>query len=143
MRKIHLCLICVVLITITLIGCGQKNHTQDESKKSSTIEKDSEIIISDVKAFNIQDFQEEIELFSLGKTVSKITNATDLYKNAKKLWQYEKFEVTAEYGIDVYYDSENDAWMAVAFLKDLDPERDTAVPTAIIRSDGTVLAVWF
>ena len=131
----------IIFLVFIIIGCTQQIPIESEREQTSMIESNTQSNDVKIKDFKLQDYQEEIDIFSCNKTLTKINDTMDLYKKAQKIWVDElKFEITSEYRVEVYYDYENETWMVSAFFDDV--ETDAAAPTVIIRADGTVLAVW-
>jgi hypothetical protein len=99
-----------------------------------------------VPEFNLTDYNWEIEHFSSNKNVGQIDNANIAIEKAKELWleiygmiNGEPYDPTRGRKINVSFDSENDCWRIYGTLPS---NVDGAVPQALIKSDGDVLAVW-
>ena len=97
--------------------------------------------------FDLEEYQEEIAMFPSDKHVGPVEDASTAIEKAKELWT-EKFGPV--YGqpydplkgrkIEVSFDEEEDCWLITTRYKRRNVKG--ACPSAIIRTDGTVLVVW-
>ena len=104
-----------------------------------------------VGEFCLDDYQEEIQIFSVDKNVGPVKDAKTASEKARQIWieKYGKVDMSEYFGypedpshgspLQVYYDKTQDCWLihgtsASMILMSL--------PYAIIQSDGTVVAVW-
>lgn len=107
-----------------------------------------------VGEFRVADYQEELEIFSIDKHVGPVRDANAAREKARQIWieEYGQVHLSEYFGypkdpsngspLQVYYDQTQDCWLihgttASAHLIIIE------LPYAIIRSDGTVLAVWY
>ena len=96
--------------------------------------------------FDSEKYKWEIENFSFSKNVGQVNDANTAIEKAKELW-IEKYSTVNGQSYDpikgrkceVFFDRYNDCWLIKITL-----ESNTigSVPHAIIRKDGTVIAVW-
>lgn len=144
-----------MIIIFTCIGasCMTQNSESSRNDKfttatdrtkteiSFTTEPNDETTIVTTGEFNIADYQWGITEFPANEVLSRIENAEDLIEKGKQLWQEKlNFYPTEKYTIRTYYDVGSDCWMVTAEIDDA--ETDYAVPTAIIYTNGSVVAVW-
>ena len=96
-----------------------------------------------VKSFSLADYQWAIYTDAYESTIDPIPDANGAVAAAKELWQEEygeSYDQTYGRPVEVFYDAAQECWL----LKGAIPEWVLgAVPCALIRSDGTVLALWW
>ena len=122
-------------------GCVTQNSSITETETLSTIRPDDVTTTVTIGEFSITNYQWGIGEFPSNEVLSKIENTEDLIKKVKHLWREKlNFHPNENHIIRTYYDVENDCWMVTAEIDNT--ENDHAVPTAIIYTNGTVVAVW-
>lgn len=152
LKKFYIVAITIIFICIG-VSCMPQNSQSSENDKfsivtndikteiSSAIEQNDNTFISTIGEFNIADYQWGIDEFPADEVLSKIENVEDLIEKGKQLWHRKlNFHPKEYHIIKTYYDVKSDCWMVTAEIDDT--ETDYAVPTAIIHTNGTVMAVW-
>ncbi len=93
-----------------------------------------------VKEFDVNDYKEEIKTFSVSRFLSPIYNSTSLKNGAYEFWDiYFEEPILNEDTYKVYFDTKNSVWLVHGTL----PEGAVGgVPYMIVKTDGTILAVW-
>ena len=104
-----------------------------------------------VGEFCLDDYQEEIQIFSVDKNVGPVKDAKTASEKARQIWieKYGKVDMSEYFGypedpshgspLQVYYDKTQDCWLIHGTTKAMIL---MSRPYAIIQSDGTVVAVW-
>ncbi|MBO5049141.1 MAG: hypothetical protein J6C41_01765 [Oscillospiraceae bacterium] len=131
-------IILLVFVSLTLISC--KNVTGDEKNHQS------EIQAHNIMKFDLTDFTWEIENFHCDLNVGSLENADDVIVKAMDLWtdKYGEdidglYEDIKEHPFHIAFDEANECWHINGVI---DEDLLGAVPQALIKQDGTVLAVW-
>lgn len=99
-----------------------------------------------IKEFEVEAYQWEMDNFSSNKNVGPIENAKIAVQKAKQLWidEFSTFN-NQSYNpingrkIEVSYDADNECWLINGTLSS---RTKGSVPYAIIEKEGKVLAVW-
>jgi len=138
----QLCIVVTIIIFICMgDGCMAQNPSISETETLSTTQPDDATSTVTIGEFSITDYQWGIVEFPSNEVLTKIENAEDLIKKGKHLWsEILDFHPNEDHIIKTYYDVENDCWMVTAEIDN--SGNDHAVPTAIIYTNGTVVAVW-
>jgi len=137
--------ICIVALSIIFIcigaGCMIRNPNHTETETSSATQPNDANTTVTIGEFSVSDYQCGIAEFPANEVLSRINNTEDLIEKGQQLWREKlNFYPKEEHIIKTYYDKKNDCWMVTAEIDNA--ETDYAVPTAIIYTNGTVLAVW-
>jgi hypothetical protein len=131
MKKKNVIVICIAGI-ISLIVTGVVIIFAVNNSGNSNVE---------VKHFSVDDYSESIAMFPSTEKLNPITDAESAKAEAERLWFdiYGKEGILNEKPYDVAYDSANKVWLVCGTL----PRYvDGGVAYALIKEDGTVLAVW-
>ena len=93
-------------------------------------------------SYDARKYSSWINQYPDGKNVGHIENAKDAVNKAIALWNEETDDFGSVYRqpYHTYHDSEQGIWLIVACVP---PDTFGAIPYALIKEDGTVLAVWF
>ena len=143
-----------ILTLLTLVSC-EKKQSQSNHETNAPIreEKDSALQSTkpqDLHAFDLSEFQSIIDDFAYGKNIGAVTSKEDAILQAQTIWtqEFEDLIESSEVSIEtedcvVLYDDQNDCWFINGSIKSESAMTLDAVPCALIKKDGTVLAVWF
>lgn len=101
---------------------------------------------SSIGEFAVEEYQWEIENFPYEKSVGQVDDANVAIEKAKELW-LEKYSTVNGQPYDpikgkkceIFFDHGNNCWLVKTTLPS---NTKGSVPHAIIRKDGTVIAVW-
>lgn len=99
-----------------------------------------------IREFDVAKYQWEIENFPYNKNVGQVNDVNTAIEKAKELW-IEKYSIVngqaydpiKERKCEAYFDNYNNCWLVKTSLR---PNTKESIPHAIIRKDGTVIAVW-
>jgi len=99
-----------------------------------------------IREFDASNYQWEIENFPSEENVGQVDDANTAIEKAKELW-IEKYSVVNGQPYDpingrkceVYFDHGSDCWLVTITLPS---NIKGSTPRAIIKKDGTVIAVW-
>jgi len=130
--------ICVITILLLVTTACNTANTSFESEIDAVVEKETD----NYETFRLDDYSEQIETFSAKKKLTSVATAKEAKTAALKLW-VESFGdavlADARAPRKVYFDSENAVWLITDSLED---NVAGGQHYALIRTDGTVLALW-
>lgn len=146
MKTIFFLLILLVFASLNLISCKNVTGDAENYQKEKIVNSISEIQRDNIMEFNLTDFTWEIENFHSDLNVGSVENADDAIAKAMDLWT-EKYgdnieglyEYIKNQPFHIAFDEANECWHINGVL---DKDILGAVPQALIKKDGTVLAVW-
>ena len=99
-----------------------------------------------IQAFSLNEYSDVVETYEEQHKVGAVNNASVAISISKRLWSHKygridgvKYDITRGNEILVYFDNKNDCWCVKGTLND---NELGCVPCAIIKTDGTVLAVF-
>lgn len=99
-----------------------------------------------IRPFSLNEYSHIVETYQEQQNVGNVSNANDAIKVSKRLWSNKygringiEYDITRGNEILVFFDRRNDCWCVKGTLND---NQMGCVPVAIIKTNGTVLAVF-
>ena len=141
MKSIKRVIFAIIAIIILLSGCASKPETDPD-------EVERVLDLTDVEEFDFEEHEFVLEIAPSDAWAREIISADRAIVEAEKLWRTKKINDYIFFlshsdnhlrEIKVFYDSKTDVWL----IKYEFPENSTGYcPTAYIKSDGNVLALY-
>lgn len=121
-------LVVVLLLIVLVVTYKPKNH------------------FVKIRSFSLNEYSDVVETYEEQHNVGNVNNASVAINVSKRLWSNKygringiEYDITRGNEILVYFDNRNDCWCVKGTLND---NELGCVPGAIIKTDGTVLAVF-
>lgn len=100
--------------------------------------------IDDVYSFQLSDYEWELKNCAYDQNVGPVLDKDTAIKKAKELWvkEFGPYDPEKEGGVVVSFDEKNDCWRVNGTSHNEGKNFDGGVPEVLIKTDGTVLAMW-
>lgn len=105
-----------------------------------------------IYTFDLSDYSRQLEDCRYEKNVGMVATKAEAIEKAKTLWaecysdlyieNFGKLYEDDGLPLEVAYDANNECWRVNGTLQQENDNLETAVPQALIKKDGTVLALW-
>ena len=148
-------IILIILVAAVILALVVSVILPSSSKEEIILVPLESITIVDGGSFALGAYGEYLVDFSSNQTTQPPENGTDAVHAAVSIWRdvyyYSKLESPHSYPHDVLdglssiiymHDAQNDCWLIYGQLPSTTPPIAGGVPYMILKSDGTVLAVW-
>lgn len=138
MKNIIVALILIILVAVLIVLCIDKHPDLLTGKTTSESTTTSEVVPS----FDLSNYSLEIENYPYDKNVGPVNTKEVAIEKFNEIGD-DKFGYMYPFGerpVYVAYDSKNECWLLQGTLKE--ENMLGTVPCALIRCDGTVLALW-
>lgn len=155
----YLLMISLIAASINLISCRRMPDDHGNSLKNEAGENifhettneatTDELLVGDNMTFHLTDFEWALKDFGYEYNVDPIDDKEDAVEKAIELWKIRfgedidgLYDMIIQHPFHVAFDEANDCWLINGTVGEIDQYVLGAVPQALIKTDGTVLAVW-
>ena len=148
-------IILLIIIAAVILALVVSAVLPSFSKEEISLVPLESITIVDGDSFSLRDYGQYLVDFSSNQATQPPKNGTDAVHVAVSVWRdvyyYSRLEDPRGYPHDVLdglssiifkYDDQNDCWLIYGELPSTTPPIARGVPYMILKSGGTVLAVW-